>query len=263
MYILRIIFFSLVSLGNLAITAQTGQTINQTDNQGKKQGHWIRKYPNGNIMYDGFFRDDKPAGEFKRYYEDKKLKSVLVFNKTGDEAEATLYYPNGFVASKGRYVNQLKEGTWQFFSSTTGNLRISEANYSKDKRHGLSVNYYPDSTIAEKVNYSNGLKHGEWIKYYPDGTITFRTTCLNGKLHGKFEAFFENGKPEFSGFYKNDVRDGSWMIYKKDGSLRFKTVYTLGMPDNREMEIYETNYLDSLDLNKAKIPDPEKTGNIW
>lgn len=245
------------------VSAQTGEQINQTDSKGRKQGHWIKKYPDGNIMYDGFFRDDKPAGEFKRYYEDASLKSVLVFDLTGNEASASLYYPNGLVASKGKYINQLKEGKWQFFSSTNKDVLISEAYYSGDKRNGLSVKFYPDRTVAEKTNYVNDVRHGEWTRYYPDGTLTLKTSYVNGKLDGRFEAFFENGKPEFSGQYKNDVREGLWIIYRKDGSQRFKTVYTLGIPDNREMDIYETNYLDSLEQNKTKIPDPEKTGNIW
>lgn len=239
------------------------EQINQTDTKGRKQGHWIKKYPNGNIMYDGFFRDDKPSGEFKRYYEDSKLKSVLVFDLNGTEASASLYYSNGFLASKGKYINQLKEGKWQFFSPTGKDVLISEENYSGDKKNGLSVKYYPDGRIAEKINYKNDVKHGEWTKYYPDGTLTMRTSYVNGKLDGRFEAFFENGKPEFSGQYRSDVREGLWIIYKKDGTQRFKTVYSFGIPDNRDMDIYETNYLDSLEQNKPTIPDPEKTGNVW
>ena len=42
-------------------------SINQTDKQGLKQGFWIKKYPNGNIMYQGYFIDDKPAKLMKRF----------------------------------------------------------------------------------------------------------------------------------------------------------------------------------------------------
>ena len=41
-------------------------------------------------MYDGFFKDDHPVGEFKRYYEDNTLKSVLIYSDDGKEADA--YY---------------------------------------------------------------------------------------------------------------------------------------------------------------------------
>jgi antitoxin component YwqK of YwqJK toxin-antitoxin module len=259
----RIIFICLFSIFSILATAQDKQAINQTAKDGKKQGHWIKKYPNGNVMYDGFFKNGNPAGEFKRYYEDKTLKSVLVFNTDGAEATAVLYYPNGFVASRGKYVNQLKEGKWQFFSPTSKDKIVCEEEYLHNKRSGLSVVFYADSTIAEKINYKNDLKNGEWLKYYQNGALILKTFYVNGKLNGKFEAFFDNGKPEFIGQYKNDLKDGLWIIYKKDGSQRFRTEYISGVANNRDIDIYESDYIDSLERNKVKIADPEKTGEIW
>ena len=260
---IRIISASVLILLCIHVMSQSGQDINQTDKEGRKQGHWIKKYPNGNTMYDGFFSDNKPGGEFRRYYEDNTLKSLLVFNKTGSEAEATLYYATGLIASTGKYVNQLKEGKWHFFSSSTKGLLISEEEYAGDKRNGLSVRYYPDSTVAERTYYKNDIRHGEYLKYYPDGTVTLKTTYENGKLNGKFEAFFENGNPEFLGRYKDDLREGVWIIYRKDGSQKFRTEYISGIPNNKEIDIYQSDYIDSLERNKIIIPDPEKTGEIW
>jgi len=259
--ILSVFICILLSVTCLSQSEQAA--LNQTDKDGKKQGHWIKKYPNGNIMYDGYFVNDKPSGEFKRYYEEKPLKSVLVFSKDGKEAVATLFYPNGLVASKGKYVNQLKEGKWQFFSIMANDILISEAEYSADKKNGLHVKYYQDGKPAEKLLYKNDLKHGECVKYFPDGSLTLRTNYFNGKLNGKFEAFYENGRPEILGQYKDNLREGTWLIYNKDGSLKFKTEYAAGMPDNRKIDIYQSDYIDSLERNKVRIADPEKTGEIW
>jgi antitoxin component YwqK of YwqJK toxin-antitoxin module len=243
--------------------SQTGQQINQTDKDGKKQGHWIKKFPNGNTMYDGYFANNMPTGEFKRYYEDKPLKSVLVFSKNGTEAMATLYYPNGLVASSGKYVNQLKEGKWRFYSMTSKDILISDVEYSRDKKNGAVVKYYPDGKVAEKLLYRNDLKYGECLKYYPDGTLTLKTNYINGNLDGKFEAFFENGRPEMFGEYKDNLREGPWIIYRKDGTMRFKAEYSSGVPDNSKIDIYQSDYIDSLERNKVRIADPEKTGEIW
>src|SRR5512133_1290292 len=90
---------------NLITAAQNGSKINLTDQQGRKQGHWIKYYPDSTVMYDGFFRDDHPVGEFRRFYNDKTLKSLLVYSIDGREAIAEIYHPNGFIESKGRYVN--------------------------------------------------------------------------------------------------------------------------------------------------------------
>ncbi len=58
---------------------------------------------------------------------------------------------NGFVASSGKYVNQLKEGKWQFFSPSTKGKIVSEEEYLHNKRNGLSVIFYPDSTLRRRL----------------------------------------------------------------------------------------------------------------
>jgi antitoxin component YwqK of YwqJK toxin-antitoxin module len=250
----------------LAISAITsGQIeaeINKTDLLGRKQGHWIKKYPNENVMYDGFFKDDHPVGEFRRYYETRPLKSLLIYNNDGKEAAAIIYHLNGNISSKGLYINQKKEGKWQFFSAITKNYLISEEQYSGNLKNGPSFKFYPDSTIAEKVIYINDLKQGEWIQYYPNGAICLKSNYLNGKINGRFEVWFENGKIEFSGQYKDDARDGLWYIYKSDGSLKYKLEYQAGVTNDNQMDIDESDYLDSLEKNRGKIADPELTGVI-
>ena len=44
--------------------------INQTDAKGLKQGFWKAKFDNGRIKYEGYFKDNHPVGELKRYYEE-------------------------------------------------------------------------------------------------------------------------------------------------------------------------------------------------
>ena len=181
----------IVLLLMLPLTALTAQEINKSDQDGKKQGRWIKNYPNGKVMYEGFFRNDYPEGEFRRYYEDGTLKSLLVFSNRGTEAKAILYYPNGLKASSGKYTNQLKEGLWLFYSFTVKDLLISEAEYKENKLNGLMINYYPDGKAAEKIRYRNNLKHGECLKYFPDGTVTLRTNYENGLINGRFEALID------------------------------------------------------------------------
>jgi antitoxin component YwqK of YwqJK toxin-antitoxin module len=254
-----VIFFSLLAITTIA-TCQTETEINRTDQQGKKQGHWIKKYPDGTVMYDGFFKDDHPAGEFRRYYENSILKSLLIYSADGIKAEATIFHSNGYISSKGVYINQKKEGKWQFFSEITNGYLISEEYYSGNLRNGISQKFYPDSTVAEKVKYINNLKQGEWIQYYPNGGICVRSNYLNGLINGKYEAWFETGSIQFSGQYKNNVRDGLWNIYTRDGSLKYKLEYIEGVTKDRQIDIDESDYLDFLEKNSGKFADPEKTG---
>lgn len=247
----------------LSFSAAVLAQLNQTDMNGLKQGHWVRNYPNGKPMYDGTFRDDHPVGEFRRFSEDGKLKSLLVFTEDGTSADAIIYHSNGQIASKGKYIHRMKEGKWQFYSSEIEGYMISEESYEKNLRNGPTLKYYPGNLLAERINYMNDVKHGTWEQFYESGKSFIMSNYENGKLTGAYEAWFENGKPMYSGNYKGDVREGLWLIYNEDGSLKYKIEYANGIPDNRQMDIDASEYIDSLEKQKGKIPDPEKTGEMW
>ncbi len=255
---------AIISMLALPVTAacQAGSDINKTDQQGRKQGHWIKKYSSGRIQYEGEFKDDHPVGEFKRYFENNKLKSVLIYTSDGNEADATIYHPNGFISSKGRYINQLKEGKWKFYSASVEGYLINEEEYKGNLRNGPSVKYYPDSTVAERLAYINDKREGEWLQYHTNGKMFLRSFYSGDMLNGKFEVWFEDGTVEFSGFYKNNRREGTWLLYNQDGTLMYKLDYVDGVTNDRQIDIDASNYLDSLEKNAGKIADPEKTGEI-
>jgi antitoxin component YwqK of YwqJK toxin-antitoxin module len=254
-------FISISFLSLLPCNAQND--LNITDSKGLKQGHWIKKYPHGTVMYDGIFKDDHPAGEFRRFYENGVLKSVLVYSEDGTEADATIFHPSGFPASKGKYIAQLREGKWQFFSADSSGCLIGEENYKHNMKNGPSLKYYPNGRIAERVNYLNNLKNGEWLQCYQNGKPWIRSTYVNGKLNGKFEVWFETGIHEFSGVYKNNSRDGIWMIYNPDGTLRYKAEYKDGFTTDRQIETDQARFIDYLERNKDNVDDPGKTGTMW
>ena len=252
------ILFAISSVSN----CQTDTSLNKTDRQGKKQGHWITKYPNGNILYEGFFRDDNPVGELRRYYEDQSINSVMVFSNNGKEAEATIYYPDGSLAATGKYLDRMKAGKWKFYSSTIPGYLINEEEYSGNLKNGLSIKYYTDSTIAEKITFRNDIKEGEWTQYYSSGKMFLRSNYTGGMLNGKFEVWYENGRPEITGTYKNNLREGKWIIYNEDGTKKYELNYTGGITKDRKMEIDAAEIIDNLEKNKGKIPDPQNTGVI-
>lgn len=241
---------------------QPEQSINQTDAQGRKQGHWIKKYPHGTIQYEGDFRDNHPVGEFRRYFEDSKLMSVLVYSDDGNEADATFYHPNGFISSKGKYINQLREGKWNFYSEITEEYLLNEEEYKANQRDGLSLKYYTDGSVVEKLTWVNGKKEGEWLQYHPGGKLFIRSFYKNDLLNGRFEVWHENGNIQFSGAYKNNRRDGTWIICDEDGKQLYRMEYVNGITNDRQMEIDASDYMDRMEKNAGKIPDPEKTGEI-
>jgi antitoxin component YwqK of YwqJK toxin-antitoxin module len=237
--------------------------VNQTDQKGMRQGPWVKNYPHGTRMYEGIFKDGHPVGDFRRYYENGILKSKLDFTEDGISANAVLYHQNGRIASEGTYINQKKEGSWKFYSPDREKYLIAQQEFKEDKRNGQSIGFYPDSTVGDRTMYQNDLKHGDWEQFYENGAPYIKSYYKWGRLNGPYEAWFKNGKKMYSGFYLNDFRDGSWIIYNEDGSVRYKVNYTLGVPDNKKIDIDASNYINNLEKQKGKIPDPQVTGELW
>lgn len=252
--------FSFLALWLLASPVSAQE--NRTDEQGLKQGRWIKRYPHGTTMYNGTFRDDHPVGEFRRYYENGILQSVLVFSDDGVDADAVFYYQNGKPASKGRYKDKLKEGNWQFFAPDS-NYVMSEESYSQNRRQGLSSKYYRNGRVAEEIFYIDDRKNGEWNRYYENGQPWLKAFHKDNMLNGKYEAWHENGKLQVSGEYRNDRRNGHWQFFDANGTIIYNINYIEGIPDNRQMEIDAADFIDSLEKMKGSLPDPEKTGDMW
>ena len=262
MYLKSVVFSVLVILVNPSY-GQTGSQLNQTDPKGLKQGHWIKKNSSGHVIYDGYFKDNEPIGVMKRYFDNDSLQTIMNYRPDHKTVDVEIYHPNGFPASKGTYVNKLKEGKWQFYSEYEKGYLICEESYTQNKKNGLSVKYYKDSTPAEKINYTDDTRNGSWIQYFENGQVCLSGNYVNGILDGNFTCYYEDGKPDVKGQYKENVRDGEWIKYNPDGTVRKRMIYRSGELTNADAYKEETDFLDKMEKNKGLIPDPEKTGTLW
>lgn len=240
------------------------EKINFTDDKGLKQGKWIKKFENGNTLYEGTFKNNKPVGEFKRYYISGKLISVLNYHENSDSIDAIFYHPNEYLAAEGVYKHQKKEGEWVFYSAKEKDCIICRENYINNLKEGKSVKYHLNGNIAEELFYVNDSKDGGWVQYFTDGQVCIKSSYTNNSVNGKFETFHTNGKREITGTYINDIRNGEWKFYNDDGTFKRTIIYRNGVADNdKELIEEETRYLDMLEKNGGKIEDPEKKGIVW
>lgn len=259
----RIIPLTVLFCLTVTVLSQVPDTINVTDRNGKKQGYWIRKDADGKLVYEGRFKDDMPVGEFRRFYPDGMVRSLMYHTEGSAEVPVKFFHPNGFMAAEGVYINQKKEGKWRFYSKNIQNYLICEEYYRNDLRNGLSLKFYRDGVVAERLTYSDDVRTGEWTQYYVSGKLCIKAGYINGKLEGTFEVFYPNGQPEFIGQYSDNVRNGNWKVFKEDGKPDFEMNYKMGRLDDPAFAERENKFLDLLEKNKGKIADPEITGIIW
>jgi antitoxin component YwqK of YwqJK toxin-antitoxin module len=230
---------------------------NQVDEQGRKQGFWKKEYPNGNRIYTGYFKDDKPAGKMLRYYDDGKLKAEMVFTGREGITYATLYFKNGQAGARGKYVMQQRDSTWSYYSYYTGTLSLHE-NYCMGRKCGPTRKYYPEGSLAEVIQWDNDLRQGKWQQYYEDSGLRLSAWYENGELEGPYRIFNRNSILVIEGTYKSGAMDGSWKFYDSDGTLEHELEYKNGIIQNREeLDRWAREYMEQVDKDLGKIPEPD------
>ena len=80
------IFIGLIFISSSTIFAQ-----NHVDNEGLKQGEWV-KYKNGSKFYEGQFIDDKPIGEFLYFYPNGNIKIRTLFHEDGKMNKTKIFF---------------------------------------------------------------------------------------------------------------------------------------------------------------------------
>lgn len=216
----------LIAFFSCALSAQ--DTLNVTDGKGQRQGFWRKLDSAGRVIYEGRFKDGVPAGEFRYFYPDGKLKTVSMVTDMGNRAVTVSYFPNGRKMAAGNYIHEKKDSTWLFFSESNGTL-VSMESYRNGMINGLSKVFYPDGGLSEQHYYKNGVRDGLWEQYYLDGKLKLRGGFKTGEKHGLFKTFYNSGRPMIEGQYLQGHQDGKWTYFDEKGSLSKTETYDKGV----------------------------------
>lgn len=240
----------------LLIPFSSFSQMNQTDGQGLRQGMWQKTHPNGRLMYEGNFRDGKPVGEWKRYYEGGQTKAVIRYQENSDSAYATLFDRWGKKMAEGIYRDEKREGTWIFYSN---GQKISEEEYAAGVRHGTSRTYYPTGELLEESEWQNGVQEGNHSVYFQTGKPYMQCKFSNGKRNGLCLSYFANNRIEMEAYYQNNLRHGGWKFFNEKGDFLYSLEYDQGQLLNPEVrDSIDNLQIQKLERNRHSIPDPEK-----
>jgi antitoxin component YwqK of YwqJK toxin-antitoxin module len=199
---------------------------NQSDAKGK-QGRWVKKDAENKPIYEGQFKDDKPYGEFKYYYETGQVKFITVFSENGKVARTKMYYESGKMMACGKFINEVKDSTWKYFSETDGML-MREENLTNGKKNGICKVYNFDSTLAKQETWKMDVLNGPVKEWFQMGKLKMEGNYTNGKLDGKATYYFPEGTVCASGTFKAGVKDGTWSYATSNGKQGSQEIYKDG-----------------------------------
>lgn len=196
---------------------------NKTDSKGRKQGVWVVKFDNSDVIrYKGQFKDDKPYGKFEYNYATGTPAAISKFEPGGIISRTTMFDMEGNPMGTGKFVNQKKDSTWTYFENGTV---ASREDFKDGQLHGKRIVYYPEGRVYEETHFENGLKNGKWTMYYENKQIKATCNFVDGNEDGRITYYYSDGKKESVGFYKNAVKNGMWRYYDHRGSVSKEVFY--------------------------------------
>lgn len=247
------LFLIFVAFSFLAIAQEP---VNQTDDAGRKQGLWQKNQANGQLLYSGKFKDDKPVGEWKRYHPNGVVKAVLLYVGNSDSAAVTLFDELGKKVAAGFYRGQEKTGPWVYFDK---NGKVAEEEYVGGIKSGKSKTYYPSGELFVETRYAGGIQDGVYRAFFRNGTPYFECRMKGDKRDGLCQIFHENGELETEANYVEGLRDGEWKYYSDQGTYQYTLVYDRGMLLNKSvLDSLEQIRYKQMDESRNKIVDPER-----
>lgn len=232
------------------------EAINQVDDNGNRTGLWKKYYENGQLRYEGIFKNGKPTGKLIRYFPEGGISAELIFHEDGETSWATLYYQSGKKAAEGKYINQEKDSTWNYYSFYNDRLTIKE-DWKMGEKHGFTKKYYDDGKVAEITEWENGLKHGIWEQYYENNQLRLKTIYKEGKRDGDFMSYSPGGLPFIKGQYSDGLMDSTWIYYDEQGNPDITIEFEKGVQQpNAELKQRLEEFSKQIDEIIDNPPEP-------
>lgn len=108
-------------------------------------------------------------GEIRQYTKDKRLKTIVNYDKGIKHGTSYLYHDDGkTVLLAMPYVNGKREGVSEKYYKN-GQL-YAATSYMNDKLHGLRKLYYSTGQLKAEINYGNGHPGLNTKEYLMDGS---------------------------------------------------------------------------------------------
>lgn len=153
----------------------------------KKEGKWIvfgknqkdPKFKPDQVVEEGFYNANRKEGIWVRYYPNGNKKSEISYKRGRPNGSFKLYYENGNVEEEGEWTNRLYNGAFKRYYED-GTLEQEKTFDANGKAKGKIVYYYPNGKKELEFNSENGKETGVATRYYPNGDVKEVISFENG-----------------------------------------------------------------------------------
>lgn len=114
-------------------------------------------------------------------------------------------YPNGQISLQGKYIENELDSTVNAFYKDGKPKYIHNYNYGI--KNGLSITYFPNGNIEQKVMIVNDLPNGQMVNFYEAGNIRLESFYSRGIRNGYYYRYHLTGIKAEESYFKNGIQD--------------------------------------------------------
>ncbi len=183
------IFIALLTFNQFTLAqSNTNDSINVTDSQGWKQGRWVEDSDGedsegcsvGTKLEEGYYKDNRKAGVWKRFWCSGKVKNELIYNNDKTITSKD-YYPDGKLKEEGTWNNLGWIGPYKTYHPN-GKLYYEWEYDQAGKRTGKQRYYYENGNLMFDGTWNAGKEAGIIKEYYENGSLRSEKNFNDGKL---------------------------------------------------------------------------------
>jgi antitoxin component YwqK of YwqJK toxin-antitoxin module len=183
------------------------------DDAGRYNGKWKDLYPDGKVLAEGTYSDNRRTGLWKFYSQSGKTEQTGFYNNGRPDGLWKWYYENGAILREEEYFQGERDGAYTEYS-LNGEI-VGQGQFSDGERNGEWKFRSGDNT--EEGKYIIGLKDGQWKSWYSNETLRFKGNYVQGNPDGQHLYYYENGKIKEEQFYRNGIRQKTWKKFDEEG----------------------------------------------
>ena len=240
-----------------------------TISNGIRNGY-CKAYKNDTILSAGYFNNNVKEGEWSYYGfgagKEPEIVEIARGNYKNGKRVGKWEEFYGYIKSKGKYSNDLRQGLWNYYDREIEGAPIILKGYFVDgKPEGLWQYFFVDeetgfSKIAAQGSMHNGNFEGEWKTYHwtngavaSVGSLMPNTNANDSTNHFDLYTFFsylymltdyvndvevnktgvwnyyhDQNQLNVSGLYVNGKKEGEWIFHYETGNLKEKGTYRNG-----------------------------------
>lgn len=179
---------------------QKGDTINYTDVNNLKQGHWkiynitkkLPGYTDDQLVEEGKYINNKKEGIWTQYYNNGSVKNEITYKNNVAHGYARFFYKNGKLSEEGTWINNKWDGKYKYYYES-GKLSY-DWTFVNGKREGLQKYYYENGNLNYEGEWKAGNENGILKEYFENGLLKAERVYKNGQIDTLTSKFYETSE---------------------------------------------------------------------